>query len=452
MEALEGIILDISDRKNAENQLLYNYEHDSSTGLYNRSYLNRLLMKDHGDQFPIKRALIGINLNTVQSLSTMYGFNYALELINRIAVTLDQYSTDKRILVKASENRFVFYMKDYLETDDLMAFSQKIVDTLAPILAAERVGGGIGIFEIASDEEPDLYKFSKILSVSSEEAIEMGDKEIGICYYDKKIEMQIEREEIIQRELTAIATQDTDGGLYLQFQPILDLKTDTICGFEALARLRTEELGRISPVEFIAIAEKTKLIVPIGWKITRQAFSFLNKLERSGFGQTYVSINVSVIQLMKSDFVDRLFDMINEMRVNPKSICIEITESVFASGCDDINRIMNRLKDFGLSIAIDDFGTGYSSLSRERDLNIDCLKIDKSFIDTLLTVDHGNAITSEIIAIAHKLGHLTIAEGVEYEEQKQYLLDYGCDKIQGYLVEKPLDAEDAIHLLRTSKT
>lgn len=137
------------------------------------------------------------------------------------------------------------------------------------------------------------------------------------------------------------------------------------------------------------------------------------------------------------------------MQINPQSICIEITESVFASGYDDINIIMNRLREYGLSIAIDDFGTGYSSLSRARDLSIDCLKIDNSFIDKLTNVCPDCAITGEIVSIAHKLGYYTVAEGVEYEEQKQVLLEYGCDKIQGYLVAKPLDEEAAIRLLET---
>jgi EAL domain-containing protein (putative c-di-GMP-specific phosphodiesterase class I) len=259
--------------------------------------------------------------------------------------------------------------------------------------------------------------------------------------------MQIKREEVIKRELTHIATGEKDCGLYLQYQPILDLKTNRLCGFEALARLKTAELGKVPPLEFIPIAEKTKLIIPIGWEITRQAFRFLNKLKISGFDKIYVSINISAIQLMNHDFKDHLFEMINKMQVDPANVGIEITESVFASGYDEINIIMNQLRDCGLKIAIDDFGTGYSSLSRVRELNIDCVKIDKYFIDKILTI-HDNDITSDIISIAHKLGHYTVAEGVEYEEQKQYLQNYGCDKIQGYLIGKPLDEEDAINLLK----
>lgn len=446
-EALEGIILDISDRKKMENELIYINEHDSPTGLYNRIYLDNLLIKDQKEHLPKKRAVICINMSAVQSLSMTYGFNYAQDLIKKVADTLNRFATEKRILVRSFENRFVYYIKDYNDKNELMEFSREIADSFEPILTAERIGAGIGVFEIDPDEELDLNKLSKRVLILSEKAAGSEDREIGICYYDNKMEAYIEREEDIKRELTDIATCEGDGGLYLHYQPIFDLKTDKICGFEALARLKTERHGQVPPLEFIPIAEKTKLIIPIGWRIARRAFCFLKRLKSSGYDKTYISINVSAIQLIKHDFADNLFEMINEMQVDPENIGIEITESVFASDYDEINKIINRLRDCGLKVAIDDFGTEYSSLSRESELNIDCIKIDKHFIDNLMRVRHDHAITSDIISIGHKLGHCTVAEGVEYEEQKQYLQDCGCDKIQGYLISKPLDEEAAIELL-----
>lgn len=346
VEALEGIILDISDRKEMERKLIYSNEHDSLTGLYNRSYLDKLLIKDHKNHIPGKRALIGINLSTIQALSITYGFNYTQELIKKIAFALNQHSSENRILAKTGENRFVFYMKNYMKTDELINFSRKIAETLRSILAIERVGGGIGIVEIIPDEELDLQTLSKNLTISSKKAIDISDKGIGIYLFDKIIEMQMEREQGIERELEDIAACEEGSGLYLQYQPILDLKTNMICGFEALARLETKELGKVPPLEFIPIAEKTKLIAPIGWEITRQAFQFLNKLKSSGYEKTYVAINFSVIQIMERNFVHSLCKMITEMQVKPESICIEITESVFTLGYDDINVIMSQLRDY----------------------------------------------------------------------------------------------------------
>ena len=179
------------------------------------------------------------------------------------------------------------------------------------------------------------------------------------------------------------------------------------------------------------------------------AFHFLNKLKASGYDEVGVAINVSAIQLFSPDFIRNLFELISEMQLNPKNIGIEITESVFASDYDYINSIIVKLRDAGIHIAIDDFGTGYSSLSREKELSVDCLKIDKYFIDKLLDADLSKAITSDIISMSHKLGHCTIAEGVEHECQLQYLQEHNCDRIQGYLFSKPLNEEDALEFLKS---
>lgn len=218
-----------------------------------------------------------------------------------------------------------------------------------------------------------------------------------------------------------------------------------------LARLKTEKFGLVSPLEFIPIAEKSKLIIPIGEKVIVNAFHFLNKLKASGYDEVSVAINVSAIQLFSPDFIRNLFELISEMQLNPKNIGIEITESVFASDYDYINSIIVKLRDAGIHIAIDDFGTGYSSLVREKELSVDCLKIDKYFIDKLLDADPSKAITSDIISMSHKLGHCTIAEGVEHEYQLQYLQEHNCDRIQGYLFSKPLNEEDALEFLKSKR-
>jgi sensor c-di-GMP phosphodiesterase-like protein len=262
----------------------------------------------------------------------------------------------------------------------------------------------------------------------------------------------VNREREIVESLSAIAANDCENDeLFLQYQPIMDLRTGSILGFEALARLRTGKLGLVSPLEFIPIAEKTKLILPIGENIIIKAFHFLNRLKKLGYDAIGISINISVIQLLSPDFTSRLFRIIKDMQVNPNNICLEITESIFASDFDIINEIIKKLRDAGLSIAIDDFGTGHSSLARERGLIADCMKIDKFFIDKLLYIDANNAITGDIISIAHKLRQCTIAEGVEHKSQLLYLKEHNCDRIQGFLISKPLDEDDAIMFLKNKK-
>lgn len=137
------------------------------------------------------------------------------------------------------------------------------------------------------------------------------------------------------------------------------------------------------------------------------------------------------------------------MQVNPANIIIEITESMFASDYQEMNRKLGKLKDLGIKIAIDDFGIGYSSLAREHELNVNFLKLDKYFSDNLLLFDNEESIAGNIISMAHKLGHSVIAEGIEHEIQRQYMINNGCDKLQGYLISKPLNEESAIKLLKS---
>ena len=449
VEALEGIVIDISSRKKFENDLRYRSEHDNWTGLYNRHYLESLLESDASKRAAGKRAIVSINLSPVQSLTATYGFHYTQDLVKKIADMLTQFCNDKQILFNTYENRFAFYLKGYEDKNELTNFSIEIAKQLEPILLMERTSGGIGVVEIDEGNEKDVDLLLRRLLITSEKAIDIYDRDIGVCFYNEEIEKQMIREQEITLELAKISTEEEDYGLFLQYQPILDLKSDRIISFEALSRLNIDKLGIVPPLEFIPIAEKTKLVVPIGRKIILQALRFLNELKRNGHRSIGVSINISAIQLLRDGFADSLLEMIEQTQANPKNVGLEITESVFASNHDEINRILGRLSDTGIHIAIDDFGIGYSSLARERDLNVNCLKIDKSFIDRLMYLETDDAITSDIISMAHKLGHCAIAEGVEHEKQREYLEKWGCDKIQGYLISRPLDEKAAIEFLKT---
>lgn len=448
VETLEGIIIDISDRKAMEDILKYNQEHDRLTGLYNLNYLNKILINDANKKTAEKRALIGLNLSAVHALWVIYGFHYTQELIKNLAEALKKHCTEDILLCHTYENQFVFYLKKYKDNNELIEFCKAVANTLKHYLTVERIGAGIGILEMDQDDEIDVEQLFKKLLIASEKAVDQDDKDIGFCFYDIEIERQINREQEIMLELAQIASEEENSRLFLQYQPILDLKSNRISGFEALARLNSDKYGLVPPTEFIPIAEKTKLIIPIGEKIIQKALQFLKKLEMLGYDQIRVTINLSVIQLLKNEFCQDLFKMIKDIGVNPTNVGLEITESIFFSDYEKVNTTLGKLKSAGLRILIDDFGTGYSSLSRERDLNVDCVKIDKSFIDKLMYIKPEKALTSDIISMAHKLGHYVIAEGVECEKQREYLRSWGCDRIQGYLISKPLDEDAAIEFLK----
>jgi len=444
--ALEGIMLDIDDRKEAENQLKYTSEHDSETGLLNYTSLQKDVERDYSKH--VKQTIIDVNLNTFVRISVIFGHFYILYLLNAIAEQLRKISSDKNTLYRAYGNHLVFYVKNYKDRNELLDFAKNIKKLLEEKLKPEGIGAGIGVVEVENDGKLDLNKLTKRVYLTSSQAIARYPNEVGIVFFDRELEVKIQRQEDVKRALYDVVDKNDTENFYMQFQPILDLKTNKIVSFEALARLKNEELGNISPLEFIPIAEETKLIIPLGWNIFRQSFNFLKKLIALGYTEMRVSINVSAIQLFSENFTTLLFKLMDEMQILPTNVNIELTESVFSSDLGEINKVLNEIHSRGLTISIDDFGTGYSSLAREHELNVDCLKIDKYFVDKLMEVSSEEAIASDIIAMAHKRGHGVIAEGVEYEKQKQYLIDNKCDKIQGYLISKPLSQENALNLLK----
>lgn len=445
--ALEGIVIDISEQKKYEEILEYNNLHDRGTGLYNRLHLETLLARDAKRQTEEGRALIAVNLTATQTLTKVFGFHYTQDLLKRLAGELAGLATGETQLFNTFHDRFVFYLRG-CNKQEIIEFCRSIEEAITPILKPERVAASLGAIELNRENDSNADLILKKLLIASEKAPDAPSRSEGVSFYDEELEVQIVREEELKRELARITDDDGGGGLFLLYQPILDLKSDKICGFEALARLNSEKFGLVPPLEFIPIAEKTKLIVPIGWKIIDRALKFLRRLQTCGGESVTVSINVSVIQLLQEDFTDKLFEKVTDAQVSPDNVGIELTESIFSLNLEEINSIIKRLRMFGLQVAIDDFGTGYSSFARQRELNVSCLKIDKYFIDKLLDLDLEKALTGDIISMAHKMGHCAIAEGIEYETQKQYLREHGCDKIQGYLVSRPLSEEDALELLR----
>lgn len=446
VEALEGIILDITDRKSYEEKLRYFGEHDPWTGLYNRRYLIELLESDSSLGNDVKRALVGVNLSTLHAISLTYGFSYAQELIRRVSDELKTLCRDDRVLFNTYEYRFAFYVKAYKDIEELKVFAEAVAETVSWTLKAEHVNGGIGVIEITEENSNDIELLLRNLLVISEKSMH-SDNDQDISYFNEDTENQIIREEIITRELLQIAEGEDIERLFLQFQPILDIKANKISGFESLARLRSSKLGMISPMEFIPLAERNKLIINLGDLIIDKALQFLLRLKQAGCVDTAVSINISAIQLLKPDFGKKFLNSIESMKVDPRNVEIEVTESVFAANFEDINEILGNLKDSGISVAIDDFGTGYSSLAREIEINASCLKIDKYFIDKLLKIDPQKTLVSDIISMGHKLGYYIVAEGVEHGSQLDYLVDHGCDRAQGYYISKPLDEDRAIELI-----
>lgn len=385
-----------------------------------------------------------VNLNSVQTLTAVHGYHYSQELMKVIAEKLKKMACEKCKLFLTHENRLTFYVKDYQEKADLLDFIGKITTALEPIVLSERILCGIGVFELSRNHKPSqVDDILKNLLLASEKAHLNDEKPIHYVFFDNEMEEEIIRKKKIQKELIKISNGLDEEKLFLVYQPIIDLVTNRVSGFEALARLKIPELGVVPPLEFIPIMEKTKLIIPLGEVIIRKALLFLKKIHEAGHEELSVSINISAIQLLDFHFTRNFLKTIKDLRVNPNKIWVELTESVFASNYQEINTVLGRLKEYGIRVAIDDFGTGFSSLYRLLALNINSIKIDKAFMDGIELINIDEAITKDIVSLGQKLHYIVVAEGVENAIQKDYLVAYGCNRAQGYYFSRPLEEEAA---------
>lgn len=445
---LEGLIVDITENKEKELKLKYITEHNMLTGIPNRVCFEKVLRSEVTHIYDKKRAVVLVNVEKFNLLNITYGYFYAENIIKLLGVELQKLNSDIIKLFHIAIDRFLIYLDGYKEKFEIEDLCKKINQTVSKILEKNNIRVSVGVVELESNfiSAEDLLKKASIAVDGA-----FCNKDDNFCYFNSSMEKEILRKEAIKNELALVSRGIGEDYLILMYQPIINLKTNEIYGFEALTRFKSKSFGFISPLEFIPIAEETQLIVPLGKIIMTKALEFLYILNNEVNRDIKMAVNVSGIQLLRDDFFDDINGIISSTGVVESNIKFEITESFFSNDLEDINKRINILKDMGIFVAIDDFGTGYSSLSRERELDVDCLKIDKSFIDTLLTVPEENSITGDIISMAHKMGHYVVAEGVESEFQKEYLVKYNCDFAQGYLYSKPLLSDDALRFIREYK-
>ncbi len=441
IDAIEGIVLDISKRKEGELNLLYYYQNDLLTGLYNRQYFEQMLQKDSPNQ---KRGVVAINLSSIHELSTRYGFYYTQKVLQRIGNALKELSSEDLVVIRLHENWFALYVRGYANLEELQELARKASAIVEQFFLIERLVWGVGILEIEEESEVDLEHLFTNIILTGDKSLTSNATQFEIVCFNQKLVADTVRENTLIGDLGRYAEE---GLLSLNYQPIINLQSGKIWAVEALARLNSPTLGPITPAEFIPLAEKTKLIIPLGEEVTKIACRFLKQVHDAGYPEIKISINISLIQVMEKDFIQNLTECVERCSIEPSSIILEITETAIAANYNEMNEILKELKQLGYSLALDDFGTGYSSLARERELSVDYVKIDQIFIERLLTFDKDEVISGDIISMAHKLGHKVIAEGVEHPKQLELLKEFRCDKVQGFLISKPLVEEEILKLI-----
>jgi EAL domain-containing protein (putative c-di-GMP-specific phosphodiesterase class I) len=238
-----------------------------------------------------------------------------------------------------------------------------------------------------------------------------------------------------------------DGHLALHYQPKIDVGSGALAGLEALIRWTDPELGAVPPSKFVGVLEATGMILAAGRWALRRAVEDMNQWRAEGLDVPRISVNVSAIQLRQRDFVDSVLEAIGG-KGEPPLIDLEITESVLVEDIDESTRKLQTLRRAGIGVSVDDFGTGYCSLSYLARLPVDTLKIDRSFVVRMRDPGYPRNIVAMIVSLAHTLGLKVIAEGVEDDDQLRLLRELGCDQIQGYLVGRPMPAEQVGALLR----
>jgi EAL domain-containing protein (putative c-di-GMP-specific phosphodiesterase class I) len=238
------------------------------------------------------------------------------------------------------------------------------------------------------------------------------------------------------------------GELLVHYQPLQDLGDGRLYGVEALLRWQDPGTGRVVPAsEFIALAEATGLIVPIGPFVLRTACAQARAWQRAGHPRLRMSVNLSARQLQQPDIVNQVRATLEATSLDPETLELEITEAQGPQGGEALRETLTQLKALGVRITIDDFGIAASSLQRLRLLPVDALKIDPAFVKSLLTSSEDAAIAGAVIRLAHTLGLAVVAEGVETEAQRTFLAGFGCDRIQGHLVSEPVSAEECTRVL-----
>lgn len=412
--------------------------HDELTGLPNlRNY--HLAMEELRCRY---LALAVINPVNFRILNIIYGYDHGDHVLINIARHLEKRSEELGCMqpYRLSDDRFLLLIRDQASLDSLLEMCKDDLNLKQQVGLTSSIGFSIGLVQSISwkHDGPRMLKEALI-------ALNATTPMNPIQVYNTELEEKLVRLDAIEQELKRTIAGER-GIINIALQPIYDLRTGKIDSFEALARMKCANLGSISPVEFIDLAEKRQLIIPLGKLIIELACDFLAQLKQHSFEKVSVAVNVSALQLMDASFVQMLQETAIRKKVRLDQLELELTESVFAQDIQFISKQLERVSALDIKVSIDDFGTGYSSLSRLEALNIDYLKLDRSFVETLCET-HENGFISDIISLAHHIEKLVIAEGVETIEQEQVLRELECDYVQGYLYRKPIPLEEAMQLL-----
>ncbi len=423
---------DITERKVSEERIQYQATHDALTGLPNR-YLYEQRLEEALVVARARNVFVGVlffDLDRFKQVNDTLGHPAGDKLLQEVARRLQHYLTAGEIVARMGGDEFTILLPHIESQEQAEAVARKLLEAMdSPFDIDGRelfVTASIGI-SIAPRDGTDITALLKNADVAMYRAKEEGRDSYRI--FSQTMVATGHDRLVLDTHLRKAMEQDE---IFLLYQPQLDLRSGEVMGVEALVRWENPQLGRISPGEFIPLAEETGLIVSMGEYILREACRQAAKWYRSG-KPLRVSVNISPRQLEEKDLVERVAEILAENELPAEWLDIEMTERMLVRG-ERVAEALRGLKRLGVRLSVDDFGTGYSSFSYLHTFPLDVLKVDRSFVTSLGEDLKSEAMVRYLVELAHAVGLEVIAEGVETEQQKSVLMDLNCDAIQGYLL------------------
>jgi len=463
--SMHGTVQDISARKQSEEKIRFLAYYDSLTGLPNRQLFTKYMGQAF---FAAKRAnsqvaLLYIGVDRFKRINDTLGHGAGDELLKKIAVRLSDSirSSDAfgKLVVSSEPNlplsrltgdEFSILLTGLSEEDSIARAASRILEILRkPIFVYGQeinVSCSIGISAFPGDSE-DVETLLKNADVAMSYAKQSGGNTFTFFAQDmndraiERLNLEIDLKKALERD-----------EFILFYQPQIDLHSGKIAGVEALIRWQHPERGLIPPLKFISIAEESGLIIPMGAWVLNEACRQACEWQQAGMVPIRIAVNISSHQFRHGGLVRMVKQALDDSGLSPSMLELEVTESSIMQDIDTTITTLNQLKELGVSLSVDDFGTGYSSMNYLKRFPLDTLKIDRSFIMDITTDPNDVAIIIAIIALAGSLGLKTIAEGVETQEQLQFLRQHLCNEIQGFFISKPLSIKEVERFLVSDLT
>lgn len=417
---------------------------DSLTGLYTLDYFKQemqAVMREEGDT---KYALLCTDVSHFEKVNNLYGLKRADRILAELASRLNHFSDDVKMSCRSVADHFLVLLS-YDEVEKLRVLLKELCEDFSRDISVDYPEAlphlGIGVYLI-QDKKENVGKMVDNANIARKSL--RLQKSLSVAFYDAKVYVQMEKVKKIERSMREAMEQ---GEFKVFLQPKYDLENGVIVGAEALTRWIRRDGTIIYPDEFIPVFEQDGFIVELDFHMLSKVCAMIQRRRQSGRKCVTVSVNQSRLLLQEKDYVSKIAAILAKYNTPPKYIELELTERIFKDNLTNIAQMMGKLKELGIHWSIDDFGTGYSSLNLLKELPVDVIKLDKSFLDETETSETSKIIIRKTVELTRELDKTVVCEGVETESQAEYLRNIRCDVAQGYLYARPMPMNEFENLL-----